>query len=252
VASPESRLQYSLPILLDLFRKYRAKATFFVLGDVALKFPELVEKIVAEGHEIGCHGFSHRHLEDLGVAVFDKEIHETTELLEKICGLPISSFRAPLFSLTKSTSWALKIIKKHGYMFDSSIFPTYHPFYGIPNEPRQPHAISLSENNMEDIIEFPILTRKFLNSNIPVGGGAYLRFLGQSLLANCVSNMNSKGWPATIYIHPWELDTFIPEVNFNPAIKFVSFHNISKTKGYLEALLRTFRFTSIKDFVGSV
>ncbi|MCX6644318.1 MAG: polysaccharide deacetylase family protein [Candidatus Bathyarchaeota archaeon] len=254
VPSPKSRLQYSLPIILDLLREYRAKATFFVLGEVAQNFPELVERIVAEGHEVGCHGFSHRHIEEIGAVAFDEEVRKATRLLEKICGSPILSFRAPIFSITKSTFWGLKIIKKNGYIFDSSIFPTYHPFYGIPNEPCQPHAISFSDkknNDLEDeIIEFPILTRRFLNTNIPVGGGAYLRFLGQLLLANSVINMNTKGWPATIYIHPWELDSFVPDVKFNPAIRFITFHNVGKTKRYLETLLRTFKFVSIRDFCG--
>jgi len=249
--SPDSRLQYSLPMIMDLLRKYRAKATFFVLGEVAQNFPELVEQIAADGHEVGCHGFSHRHLEEIGPVDFNEEIKKATKLLEKICGGRILSFRAPLFSVTKSTLWGLKIVRKQGYIFDSSIFPTYHPFYGIPNEPRYPHIISLSKKstNVEnEIIEFPILTRRFLNTNIPVGGGTYLRFLRQTLLTDSVRNMNKKGWPATIYIHPWELDSFVPDVSFNPIIKYITYHNVSKTKTYLETLLRTFKFVTIRDF----
>jgi polysaccharide deacetylase family protein (PEP-CTERM system associated) len=249
VSSPKPRLHHSFPIIIDLLRKYKAKATFFVLGEVAQNYPELVEQIISEGHEVGCHGFSHRHLKELGPAAFNEEIRKATKLLEKICGTPILSFRAPLFSITKSTMWGLKIIQKQGYIFDSSIFPTCHPFYGIPNEPRQPHYISVQNNNAENkIIEFPVLTRKFLNTHIPVGGGAYLRFLGQNILVNSVINMNTQGWPATIYIHPWELDSFVPDVNFNPAIKFITFYNVCKTKEYLGTLLRAFKFISIRDF----
>ena len=254
VSSPRPRLQHSLPILLDLLRKYKAKATFFVLGEIAQDFPDLVKHIVADGHEVGCHGYSHRHLMDIGEVAFDAEILKATKLLEEICGTRIVSFRAPLFSVTRSTFWGLKIIKKHGYLFDSSIFPTYHPFYGIPNEPHQPHYISVNNNVSfgyeNGIAEFPVLTRRFLGTNVGVGGGAYLRFLGHRLLVNSVTNMNRQGWPSTIYIHPWEMDCFVPEVSFNPAIKFVTFHNVCKTKHYLETLLATFRFVSIRDFVG--
>jgi polysaccharide deacetylase family protein (PEP-CTERM system associated) len=254
VPSPDRRLQKSLPIILNLLKKYRVQATFFVLGEIAQNFPELVEQIVADGHEIGCHGFSHRHLDNYEINVFDEELRKATRLLEKLCKDRIRSFRAPLFSITKATNWALKIIKKHGYVFDSSIFPTYHPFYGIPDEPCQPHYVSFSNGNSEDvddrIMEFPILTRKFLGVNLPIGGGAYLRFLGKRFMVNSIINMNKRGWPATIYIHPWEIECYVPETYFNPATKFITFHNVGKPKEQLEDLFKTFKFVSIRDFVG--
>jgi peptidoglycan-N-acetylglucosamine deacetylase len=251
---PTPRLPRSLPLILDLLKKYKATATFFVLGEVAAQYPELVKRIAAEGHEVGCHGFSHRHIEELGAKTFNAELIKSTKLLESICGTRVLSFRAPLFSVTKSTFWALNIVKKNGYAFDSSIFPTYHPFYGIPNAPTQPHPISLygkigAGSGSDSIIEFPVLTRKLLGVNVPVGGGAYLRFLGQSLLMNSVTMMNLKGWPATLYIHPWELDSYIPNVSFNPAIRFITFHNHEKTATYLETVLKAFRFVSIRDYV---
>jgi len=223
-----------------------------VLGEVAAQYPDLIKRITAEGHEVGCHGFSHRHIEELGAKTFNAELSKATKLLESICGSRILSFRAPLFSVTKSTFWALNIVKKNGYVFDSSIFPTYHPFYGIPDAPIHPHPISDYGNSgvgLDGIVEFPVLTRKFLGANIPVGGGAYLRFLGQSLLVNSVTMMNLKGWPSTLYIHPWELDSYVPNVSFNPAIKFITFHNHEKTGTYLETLLKAFRFVSIRDYV---
>jgi peptidoglycan-N-acetylglucosamine deacetylase len=249
---PTPRLHQSLPRILNLLKKYKATATFFVLGEVAAQYPELVKRIAAEGHEVGCHGFSHRHMEELGAKTFNTELIKSTKLLESICGTRVLSFRAPLFSVTKSTFWALNIVKKNGYAFDSSIFPTYHPFYGIPNAPTRPHPISHYGKISADsntIIEFPVLTRKLLGVNVPVGGGAYLRFLGQSLLMNSVTVMNLKGRPATLYIHPWELDSYIPNVSFNPAIRFITFHNHEKTATYLETVLKAFKFVSIRDYV---
>jgi peptidoglycan-N-acetylglucosamine deacetylase len=251
-SSPKPRLPHSLPIILDLLKKHNATATFFVLGEVAAQYPDLIKRIATEGHEVGCHGFSHRHMEELGAQAFDIELGRATRLLESICGTRILSFRAPLFSVTKSTLWALRVVKKHGYAYDSSIFPTYHPFYGIPNAPCQPHKVSFyseGDGDSGEIVEFPVLTRKFFGVNIPVGGGAYLRFLRQSLLVNSVTKMNSKGWPATIYIHPWELDSYVPNESFNPVIKFITFYNHAKTGTYLETLLKTFRFVSIRDYV---
>lgn len=252
VFSPLPRLQRSLRATLNLLEKHKATATFFVLGEVALKFPDLTEEIVVKGHEVGCHGFSHRHIFDIGRNAFNKELRKATRLLEKICREKILSFRAALFSLTRETSWALSILRKHGYIFDSSIFPTYHPFYGVPNAPDHPYRPSFANIEREDeegeILEFPILIRKVLGINIPVGGGTYLRFLGRFPVASAIRSLNKRGWPATIYMHPWEIDNFVPSVKFNPLIKFVTFYRVGKIKKTLEWLLKSFRFVSIRDY----
>ncbi len=253
VHSPSLRLWQSLRKILSLLEKHNSTATFFVLGEVAMKFPELVEEIIAGGHEVGCHGFHHVHASDIGGAVFDQEIGDATKLLEKICQERILSFRAAFFSLTKENSWILGTIRSHGYIFDSSIFPTHHPFYGVPNAPDHPYRPSFSDIEVEDekgeIVEFPILTRKVLGISIPLGGGAYLRFLGKNLVASAIKKRNKGGWPATIYVHPWELDDFVPEVELNPFIKFVTFHRIGKVQRDLESLLKTFKFVSIRELM---
>jgi len=254
VSSSTPRLQRSLRKTLDLLEKYGSTATFFVLGEVAMKFPGLVEEIIARGHEVGCHGFHHRHIRDVGKDAFNQELGKATRLLEKICQERILSFRAAFFSLTKESSWVLGILRKHSYIFDSSIFPTYHPFYGVPNAPDHPYRPSFSNIEVEDekggIVEFPILTRKVFGINLPVGGGAYLRFVGKRLTALAIRNLNKGGWPATIYVHPWEIDDFIPGVGFNPLIKFITFHRIGKVQRDIESLLKSFKFVSIRELVG--
>ncbi len=254
--SPMPRLQYSLRKLLDLLEEVNATATFFVLGEVAQRFPDLVGEIADKGHEIGCHGFSHRHLIDIGRDTFDEELGKATKVLEKISKTRIVSFRAALFSLTKKTAWALDVLKKHGYIFDSSIFPTYHPFYGAPDAPHNPYRPSFSNIDQEDpegeILELPILTDRVLGFNFPLGGGAYLRFLGKHFVSVAITKMNKKGWPATIYLHPWEVDNFVPDVFFNPVVKFITFYRVGKVTEDLESLLKTFRFVSIRDLVAGL
>ncbi len=253
VQSPSPRLGQSLRKVLDLLEKHGSTATFFVLGEVASRYPELVEEMTARGHEVGCHGFHHVHVGDLGREAFDRELGDATELLEKICREKILSFRAAFFSLTKETSWILGTIRKHGYIYDSSIFPTHHPFYGVPNAPDRPYRPSFSNIEAEDenggIVEFPILARKYLGINVPLGGGAYLRFLGNGLVASAIKKRNEEGWPATIYFHPWELDDFVPDVKLSPFIKFVTFHRIGKVQSDLESLLKTFKFVSIREMM---
>jgi len=247
------RIRYSLRRLLDLLDECNATATFFVLGEIALKHPDLVEMILEKGHEVGCHSYSHTHISDMSKDDFDRELGKATKLLKDISHEEILSFRAPMFSLTKGTSWALATIKKHGYIYDSSIFPTFHPFYGIPNAPTHPYRPSFMNFEKEDtkgeILEFPILTRKVLGFNLPVGGGAYLRFLGSNLMASAIRKANEEGWPATIYVHPWEVDDFIPNVRFNPAIKFITFYKVGKMQKSFMSLMKSFRFTSIRDFM---
>jgi polysaccharide deacetylase family protein (PEP-CTERM system associated) len=257
VQAPTSRIEYSIPKMIALLKKYNVTATFFVLGEVAQKYPELVEEIIHAGHEIGCHCFKHKHLGEIGCAAFNQDLKKATHLLERLSGKPIVSFRAPLFSITKSTLWAIEIINRQGYLFDSSIFPSFHPFYGIPDEPVFPHQRTCLNNTKDcptnnhksnEVIEFPVLTKKILNVNLPVGGGAYLRFLREKFFINSIQLMNKKNLPATLYIHPWEIDSFIPSIKFNALIKFITYYNITETETYLENLFKSFRFVSIQQF----
>jgi peptidoglycan-N-acetylglucosamine deacetylase len=253
VSNPVHRLESSIQTTIDLLKESNAKATFFVLGEVANRFPQIVEQIISEGHEVGCHGLTHRHLSEIDPSTFNKEIMKATKILQKTAKTEILSFRAPLFSVTKSTLWALDVISKNGYLFDSSIVPSFHPFYGIPNEPQQPHYVpyltKIDEKTKRQLVEFPILTQRIMFFNLAVGGGAYLRFLGKDIISKVAKNTNNRGWPAVLYIHPWELDTYIPHANFNPAIRFITFYNISNTSAALRWLLKKFTFTSIQDYM---
>jgi peptidoglycan-N-acetylglucosamine deacetylase len=212
----------------------------------------VVETIISEGHEVGCHSYRHRHLAELDPTTFTKDLDKATRILEKTSKEPILSFRAPLFSVTKSTLWALEVIRKRGYRFDSSIVPSFHPFYGIPDESREPHYLSFPKSGIgkteDKLMEFPVLTQRLLFFNLTVGGGAYLRFLGKRALARAIKTANTQGLPATVYFHPWEIDTFVPKVSFSPIIRLVSFYNISKMKEYLNDLMKRFKFISIKDY----
>jgi peptidoglycan-N-acetylglucosamine deacetylase len=251
VPNPTSRIIDAIGSTIKLLKENNAKATFFVLGEVAERFPEVVESIVSEGHEVGCHSYRHRHLLELDPPTFKKDLDKATAILEKITGEPIVSFRAPLFSITKSTLWALEVIGKRGYLYDSSIVPSFHPFYGIPNESREPHYLPFKtngESGHQQIMEFPVLTQRLLFFNLTVGGGAYLRFMGKRVLARSIKEANNHGAPAVVYFHPWEIDSFIPEVAFNSAIKLITFYNISKTRSYLNELLKEFKFISIRDY----
>jgi len=247
---PEGRLSEIVPRILNLLNRHHVKITFFILGECAFQFPDLVQQIYREGHEIGCHGMSHRMLGDLGKEGFRKELEDFRTLMKEILGdVPIKGFRAPTFSLTPSTQWALPILSDFGYLYDSSIFPKrlfWNPLYGLEDAPRHPYRISFKDLCGEDpqspLWEFPAAVAKIGGFDLPVSGGFYLRTIPAPVFRWALRRMNGEG-PFYIYLHPWEFNQNTPRVPLPFLSKAATYYGIKNVFPKLEGLLKRFSFS---------
>ena len=241
------RIEQNTQIILDLFDKYEVKATFFTLGYVGEKFPDLVKKIYDKGHEIATHSYSHLDLRKSTKEKVEEDLVKSIKILEKITKKKINGFRAPFFSLDENSLWAMHIIGKY-LKYDSSIFPTKTPLYGIPNAPRFQYKPSLDnpivvEEN-SSMIEIPLSTYKIpLIRNIPIAGGFYLRFLPYFLIKKGINKINSSSQRAMIYIHPKDLDEKMPKIK---EYNWYYYHNLKGGLKKFEILLQDFNFSSIE------
>ncbi len=246
----EGRVSKSISLVLSLLNKYQVKVTFFVVGEVARKSPELIRQLYREGHEIGCHGMSHRMLKDLGEEGFKNELKEFQDLMREILGdVQIKGFRAPTFSLNTESKWALPILRDFGYEYDSSLFPTkifLNRIYGIKKAPRFPYRISFDDPSKEDpdspLWEFPPAMGEVLGIRIPLSGGFYLRAIPFFFFRIGLKTINQEG-PFTIYLHPWEWDQETPKVPLSFFSKLVTYYGMKDLLSKLEELLRTFSFS---------
>jgi polysaccharide deacetylase family protein (PEP-CTERM system associated) len=242
--SHESRVERNVARILELFARYEAKGTFFMLGWVAQKFPRLSRQIAAAGHEIGCHSFAHRRLQKMTPDQFRIDLRKATRYLEDQIQQPIRCYRAPSFSVVKSTSWALDILAEEGYTIDSSVFPVRHDLYGVPDAPRFPHLQETFSGNR--IFEFPPSTIRCGNANLGVAGGGYLRFLPYNVTYWAVRRINEvEGQSAMVYFHPWEIDSDQPRIQAGFRSRVRHYTNLSGTHRKIERLLKDFTFTTL-------
>jgi polysaccharide deacetylase family protein (PEP-CTERM system associated) len=247
----EDALRESLNPLLGLLEEKDIRATFFVLGVVAEEYPDIVEDIFERGHEIGCHAYSHRPLYELDAPEFEQEIRRCLSLLSKYHP---RGFRAPSFSLNNDTRWALDVLQKHGFQYDSSIFPVRTNLYGVPEAPLGVYRPSKDDVTMHDpegaIIEFP-LTALRIGFNVPVAGGFYLRLLPRWFLSWAIERVNKKR-PANIYIHPHDVFPDVPRINLPVFPKFVTYHGAADSLIKLRHLIDRFSFKPICDILADV
>ncbi len=237
-----SRIVTNTKVILDIFEQHGVKATFFVLGWIAEKFPHLVKNIHSSGHEIGCHSYFHRLIYNLTPEEFRSDTAKTKDILEQVTGSPVTGYRAPSYSITKESLWALDILEELGFKYDSSIFPIFHDRYGIINSPR--FEYELPNNTMR---EYPITTALLCGVKLPVSGGGYFRLLPYGLTRMLLNRVNKKEkQPFVFYLHPWEIDPDQPRIQGLSALsKFRHYNNLGKAHGRFERLLRDFRFTAI-------
>ncbi len=211
---PQSTLDHALPItkravtntrrMLELFERCGVCGTFFVLGRLARKFPDIVREIADAGHEIGSHGYSHKPVFKIGPQEFTQELDYSVKLLEDITGQRVCGYRAPDFSITEDSLWALDILADRGLVYDSSVMPVKMRRYGIDRFPREIHQ---RDNGL---IEVPLSTISLAGSRWPVAGGGYLRLYPYSITARAVRHLQAEGIPAIVYLHPYELDPAEP------------------------------------------
>ena len=237
--------------ILDLLRKNDTLATFFVVGELLEFEPEILDKILENGHEIGFHTMYHTRLND-----FNSKEQFSNELkkFSKLTNNKSKGFRAPTFSLDSSTSWAVEALVENNYLYDSSVVPAKSSMYGHPNAQENPYKISSESIESQDengkLMEYPLLVTKFLGKKIPAAGGFYLRTLPLRVIENALKYYEKDGMPGVFYIHSWELTPeFMPKIKLSKKDHFVTFHNISKAYNKMENLLKKFEFTSFSSFI---
>jgi polysaccharide deacetylase family protein (PEP-CTERM system associated) len=241
----ESRVERNPIRLLDIVRKHGVEATFFVLGWIAERFPDLVREIEHQGHELATHGYSHRLLTHMQPSEFRADLQRSLEVLAKIARHKIEGFRAPSFSVTRKTLWAVTILKESGIRYDSSVFPVrFHPEYGIPGSELGPYEL------VDGLIELPMSVADVLGWKVPCCGGGYFRLCPYPLTRHLMRRCRAQGRPVIFYLHPWEADPEQPRVPGMPWAKaFRHYNNLDKTEERLERLLQDFSFTSARTFL---
>ena len=241
-----SRVERNTLRLLEIFACRGIRASFFVLGWVAEKCPTLVQQIYQAGHRVGCHGYAHRAIYEGDESDFRNDLRRAKHTIEDILGAAVSSFRAPSYSITARTLWALEILGEEGFEYDSSIYPIVHDRYGIPGAPRFPHLKSLRCGRQ--IKEFPPSTLRILGSNIPVAGGGYLRLLPYKITAWAIHYLNhSEKQPAMVYLHPWEIDPDQPRISASWRSRFRHYQNLDSTETKCLKLLDDFSWGSMEE-----
>jgi polysaccharide deacetylase family protein (PEP-CTERM system associated) len=235
----ESRVVKNTNLILDLLKKHKTKATFFIVGWTAERHPDMVREIADQGHDIGCHSYMHKKIYDLTPEEFRQDTAKAKAILEQITGKKILGYRAPSYSITKKSLWALDILNELGFEYDSSIFPILHDNYGIPDAPRFKY-----QHSSLNLTEYPISTAKVLGRNVPVAGGGYFRLFPYWLTKRLLRKINSmEKQPFMFYLHPWELDPDQPRIQNSKILsKFRHYNNLSKTEKRLERLLDDFKF----------
>ncbi len=246
--SRESRVVASTERLLDLFARYEVRGTFFVLGWVAERFPELVQSIAAAGHELGCHSYWHRLIYDLDEGTFRDDLKRAKRAIEDAAGTSVTAFRAPSFSITRRSLWALDVLVQEGFTIDSSIFPTAHDRYGVPGA--LPHA-NYVETPSGPIAELPMTIARFGRMSVPVGGGGYFRLYPLSLSRRLLGRVNRvHERPFVFYIHPWEVDPNQPRIGgASLSSRFRHYVNLHSTIAKLERLLPAFTWGTVTQVV---
>jgi polysaccharide deacetylase family protein (PEP-CTERM system associated) len=240
----ESRVENNTRKLVELLARHDTKATFFVLGWVAERYPGLVKALVGQGHEIASHGYGHELITDQTPGMFRDDVRRAKGILEDICGKRVYGYRAPSFSITKDTKWAIPVLTEEGYLYDSSIFPVLHDRYGMPDATP---TIHLLRGEAGCIWEVPPSTANILGMRLPVAGGGYFRLFPYPILRQLLKRIERAGQPLVMYLHPWELDPDQPKMQGSCLSMFRHYINLHKTEDRLRSLLEDFCFTSIRE-----
>jgi polysaccharide deacetylase family protein (PEP-CTERM system associated) len=246
-ADIEPRVWPNVRTLLTLSERFGVKATFFILGWIAEQSPNIVEAVASEGHEIGSHGYAHRPAFRQDRDEFARDVAQSLTVIRNAADVEIRGYRAPSFSLGERTPWAWEVLVDHGFTYDSSVFPIHHDTYGSPHLPRYPFRFAL--NDGREIAEIPLTTVRLLGHNLPAAGGGYLRLFPYWYTRRAIRAANRHGYPAVVYLHPWEIDPQQPRNKLSWLSRFRHYTNLDTTMYKLERLLSDFRFGTISDYL---
>ena len=234
----ECRIERNVGRILELLAERQVHATFFTLGWIAERYPQLVRRIVEGGHELASHGYGHERASDLTPAAFAQDIQRSKALLEDLGGAPVLGYRAPSFSIGLSNLWAFDQLARAGYRYSSSIYPIKHDHYGMPDSPRFAYRVGAG------LLEIPVTTLRVGKRNLPSSGGGYFRLLPYALSRWMLRKVNRDDRePAIFYFHPWEIDVGQPRIEgLDAKTRFRHYVNISRTERRLQQLLQDFRW----------
>lgn len=237
-SSRECRVERNIQTILELLARHHTQATFFTLGWIAERYPQLVRQIVDSGHELASHGYGHQRASDQSPAEFFSDIDRAKKLLEDLSGQRILGYRAPSFSIGKGNLWAYDSLLEAGYHYSSSIYPIAHDHYGMPDSPRFAYEVR------PGLTEIPITTVRLFERNFPSSGGGYFRLLPYPVTRWLIQRVNSRDQqPGMFYFHPWEIDPDQPRVaGINHKAKFRHYVNLAHTQARLERLLSDFKW----------
>ena len=239
-----TRVKGNTSLLLNMLDQRKVRATFFVLGWVARKHPEIVRQIAAAGHEVASHGMSHRLIYTQAPDEFRQETRDAKALLEDLAQKPVTGYRAATYSITSRSLWALDILCEEGFRYDSSIFPMRHDRYGIPDAEQKPHVLTTPGGAR--LVEFPISVLRYGGAKIPVAGGGYFRLFPYGLTRWALRKLNAQQQEFVFYIHPWEVDPDQPRVEGAGALsRFRHYLNLDRCVERLGRLLGDFEFDTM-------
>ena len=245
-----SRVVENTDRLLQILAEAPVRATFFVLGWVAERHPQVVRRIVAAGHEVASHGYAHRLVYDLTPKMFRADVRRSKQVIEDVGACAVEGYRAPSYSVTPRSLWALDILIEEGFRYDASIFPIHHDRYGIPVSPRHPYCL---QRRAGDILEAPASTIRWGPFNFPVAGGGYFRILPYQWTKWGIARVNRlERRPVIFYIHPWEIDPGQPRLSGSVLSRFRHYRNLDRTETRLRQLVSDFRFGPMSTVLADV
>lgn len=231
--------------ILDVFAEHQIKATFFTLGWVAERYPQLVKRIVADGHELASHGYEHIRVTEQTPTQFRADIRKTKQLLEAISGQPVIGYRAASYSIGAKNLWALQILEDEGFEYSSSIYPVKHDLYGMPSAPR----FVFRPDNLSRLLEIPISTLPVLGRNMPCGGGGFFRLYPYWISQKAYRHLNEvEQQPGIFYFHPWEIDPDQPrQQNLPFKSRFRHYLNLDRMETRLVCLINDFAWDTMQN-----
>jgi polysaccharide deacetylase family protein (PEP-CTERM system associated) len=245
-----STLSRNVYRLLNLFERRQVRATWFVLGWCAERFPSLISEIADQGHEIACHSYRHLRVDKLDEEGFRADTQRAIDAIKSATGFRPRGYRAPSWSINERVSWAFQVLSDLGFEYDSSIFPIKHDIYGMPTAPRQ--LFKMSFKNGRQLWEVPSSTLRIFGYNLPMAGGGYLRHSPYWYSRMMIKQLNRRKLPAMVYLHPWELDPEPPRLDgLTPVQRFRTYGSTALFGSKLDKLLQDFEFTTVTDYVNA-
>ncbi len=239
--------------ILDIFDEYSLKSTFFVLGWVAERYPDVVRRMAQEGHEVCCHGYNHGRITTMTREQFTKDVSDARKLLQDLSGQAVEGYRAPSYTITPKTLWALDVLIETGFRYDSSIFPIHHDVYGMPGAQRFPHVLHREHGSLKEFppstLELTFLGKKL---TLPFSGGGYLRLLPVSFMSKGFSHLQKQGNASTLYFHPWEIDPNQPRMQGPLKSRFRHYINLATTESKLRYLFKRHSFAPMGQVLNEV